>query len=302
MKNLLSKRSFNKSFSLFLILAFSSNLKSQDLNYQNLSKWFSYKEIADKVYVIDDHGSDNFYLIEGKDSALLIDNGIGVANVRDYASSLTALPLIVVNTHGHPDHVGANYQFPLVYAHPADFTMIDFFNNPEQRKNAKMNALKDTLFTDNITYKDINPKPTVLKPIKQGYVFDLGERKLEVIEVPGHSPGSICLLDKKNKLLFTGDNNNTLAWLFLDGCEPLEVYLQSLNKLNKRNAEFNTLYPGHGEPIDKTFIEEQIKCVENILNGSCDPTLYKSFAGNAQLCTYKRSSVAYNVDNLYIEK
>ena len=290
-----------------LIFVFGCNSKKHDAiskdQNQDLSKWFTSKEVAEKVFAIDDHGSDNFYLIEGSDSALLIDNGIGAASVRDYIASLTKLPIIVVNTHGHPDHSGANYQFPLVYGHPDDFAGTISYNTLAQRRNTIRNAHNDPLFSDYLVFKDtIGLKPTVLKPVREGRVFDLGNRKLEVIEVPGHTPGSICLLDKQNKLLFAGDNSNLLVWLFLNNSEPLEIYLQSLKKLNARNEEYNTIFPGHGDPIDKTFIEEQIGCVENILKGSCSPTNYQSTVGNALLCTYKRSSVAYSPNNLFIKK
>lgn len=293
----MNKKLLRKSVILILVLtSFCCQIvSSQTEQKQILSTWFNSKKIAEKVWVIDDHGADYFYLVEGKDSALLIDNGLGVANVRDYVSSLTKLPLIVVNTHGHPDHAGANYQFPIVYAGLSDIEQINNLNNPKQLRNRNKDSQvpKDILFEDTI-----NLKPTLMRSVEEGYVFNLGERQIEVIHVPGHTSGSICLLDRKNKLLFSGDNNNTIAWLFLENCEPLEVYLQSLKKLNRMNDAFNTLFPGHGEPLDKTFIEEEVKCVESILEGSCQPVSYESFAGNAQLCTYKRSKVAYNLDNL----
>jgi hydroxyacylglutathione hydrolase len=305
MKNTLLKKSWIALLAFFILLALNfgcSNPNQKKLN-PAYAKWFTIKKVADKVWSISDHGADNFYLVEGTDSALLIDNGIGVVNVRDFVSQLTNLPLIVVNTHGHPDHGGANYQFPLVYVHPADFELLDFFGTKEQRQKERMNMPKGDSIPKGILFPDtITLKPTVLRPIRQGYTFNLGNRKLEVIEVPGHTFGSICLLDAKNKLLFTGDNDNTLVWLFLEKCEPLEVYLESLKNLNKRKAEFDTLYPGHNMPIDKAFIDEQITCVENILNGQCQPKPYHSFVGDGMVCEYKRASVVYNPDNLRVKK
>jgi hydroxyacylglutathione hydrolase len=284
-------------------LGYNLKVQKYSKSKQQYAKWFTSKQIADKVWVISDHGADNFYLVEGDDSALLIDNGLGAVNVRDYVAMLTKLPVIVVNTHGHADHAGADYQFPIIYAHPADFNRIEQLSIPINRKTAQVIMLKGAQITDDILFTDtINLKPFLLKPITQGYVFDLGNRKLEVIEVPGHTAGSICLLDKQNKQLFTGDDNNSLVWLFLEECEPLEVYLQSLIKLNTRNKEFNTLFPGHGEPIDKTFIVEEISCVQNILNGSCKSEAYKTFVGDALLCTFKRSGVAYNSNNLRVKQ
>jgi glyoxylase-like metal-dependent hydrolase (beta-lactamase superfamily II) len=241
---------------------------------------FKAKLVAEKVWCIDDKGADNFYLVEGKDKALLIDTGTGAGHLKEYLVSLTKLPIIVANTHGHPDHAGGNFEFDQVYAHPADFEMIQKYGNQEKRAG------------------NANPKSTVLNSVKQGYQFDLGGRKLEVVEVPGHTKGSICLLDSRHRILFTGDNDNSLVWLFLKECTPLEIYLQTLEKLNQRAGEFETILPGHGIPLDKTFIGDQISCARKILNGTCPGKPYKSFAGDALVCTSGKAAIAFNPENL----
>ncbi len=207
---------------------------------------------------------------------------------------------MIANTHGHPDHAGGNFQFSEVYAHPLDFELIKQFSSKNYHENAIQRALKNNPDFESSFIKNIDTfkEPTIL-PVEAGYVFDLGNRKLEVIETPGHTKGSIVLLDAENKLLFTGDNNNTLVWLFLDGCLPLESYLQTLQKLNQRSKEFNHILPGHGDVIDKSFINEQIICAQNIISGACKGEKYESFAGSALSCSYKRASIAYNPDNIY---
>lgn len=264
--------------------------------------WFKATRVADRVWVIDDHGSDNMYLVEGKTKALLIDTGLGIGNLAKFVSSMTSLPVIVVNTHGHPDHAGGNFQFKTVFAHPADFERIRLFSGKEflksSRTRAQANAISGTVSLAEIEAS----QPAELQPIKDGYVFDLGDRKLEVIEVPGHTRGSVCLLDKANKLLFTGDDNNTLVWLFLKECEPLDVYLKTLEKLKARNAEYETILPGHGTPLASDFLDDQIACVRSILDGSCPAEPYTSFAGEGRLCRYKRAAVAFDPENLHSQK
>ncbi len=88
---------------------------------QNATSWYFTREIAARAWLIGDNGADNMYLIEGNDSSLLVDTGLGVADLASFVKKLTSKPLIVVNTHGHPDHAGANYQFEKVYVYPADF-------------------------------------------------------------------------------------------------------------------------------------------------------------------------------------
>jgi len=267
------------------------------LSGQRTSTWFSFKEIGKNVWVIDDHKAVNVYLIIGKDSSLVVDTGIGSADLHSLISKLTDKPLIVVNTHGHSDHAGGNYQFNKVYVHPLDSLNARICNLPENRLSAAKNMLrgeaplKDDMFNG-------TPIHTKLAPVHEGRLFNLGDRVIQVIETPGHTPGSICLLDMKNKLLFSGDNNNTLVWLFLNGCSPLHDYLKTLEKLSLRIKEFDTLFPGHGIPKPAAFINDQISCVKSILNGTCESVEYKSFAGDAMMCNFGQASVAYNPDNL----
>ncbi len=284
-------------FSMCSILAVTGPVCGQD---KAPGAWFKATQVADKVWVIDDHGNDNTYLVEGKNKALLIDTGIGIGDLAKFVHSLTSLPVTVVNTHGHPDHAGGNYQFKTVAAHAADFDMIKFFTSKENLKNNAQRVLAGPPIAGTVSVADIEAsQPAELQAVKQGDVFDLGGRKLEVVEVPGHTKGSICLLDAANKLVFTGDNDNSLVWLFLKDCTPLDVYLQSLEKLQARNAEYEKILPGHGTPLEKDFVGDQIACVRSILDGSCPAVEpYKSFAGNASLCRYKRAAVAFDPQKL----
>lgn len=264
--------------------------------------WFTVKEMADGVWRIDDHGRDNMYLVEGKKKALLIDTGTGVADLKGLVHSMTDLPTTVVNTHGHPDHCGGNHQFESAYAHPADFEAVRNFDNQKSHAEAIRQALKDLPELKDCILQDAdNFTEAALHPVKDGDVFDLGSRSLEVIEVPGHTPGSICLLDSTAGLLFVGDNNNAIVWLFLDNSLPVEAYLEVLLKQRKRAGAFHTILPGHGEPLNAAFLDEQIECARSILNGTCEDELYETFAGTARLCRYKRAGIAFDPDKVRIK-
>ena len=86
---------------------------------QQDSSWFTVREVAKDVWQIND-GGPNIYLIIGHDSALVVDTGNGAADLAGQIIKMTDKPLIVLNTHGHGDHTGANYQFEKVYVHEAD--------------------------------------------------------------------------------------------------------------------------------------------------------------------------------------
>jgi glyoxylase-like metal-dependent hydrolase (beta-lactamase superfamily II) len=122
--------------------------------------------------------------VEGSKKALLIDTGTGVADLKTYVESITKLPVIVVNTHGHPDHCGSNYLIDTVYAEPVDFEMIKYFNSSEYRKGNLENAGKEfPEFKQNILNDAENTKCAYLEAVEEGYVFDLGDRELNVIAV-----------------------------------------------------------------------------------------------------------------------
>ena len=64
------------------------------------------------------------FLLAGRDRAVLLDTGFGTCDYKKMAASVTALPVDVINTHGHLDHVSQNYAFDRAYLHPADETVF----------------------------------------------------------------------------------------------------------------------------------------------------------------------------------
>jgi glyoxylase-like metal-dependent hydrolase (beta-lactamase superfamily II) len=259
--------------------------------------WHSVTELAPKTWVIDDHGADNIYLLEGSEKALLIDTGLGAADLVSTVKKLTGKPVLVVNTHGHPDHSGANYQFDKIFMQQADIEAAKMFSTAEMRKNAGGSMLNGQKPADSEIYK-VQEKNPVYEAVTDGFEFDLGDRIIKVMETPGHTPGSICLLDVKNKLLFSGDNNNTLVWLFLENCRPLSEYLITLENQAAQLDRFTTLYPGHGPAMESSFVKDQVGCVKSIISRTCESQPYESFAGNAKVCSFGNAMVAYNPDNL----
>jgi hydroxyacylglutathione hydrolase len=278
-----------------LLSATTLSAQSKD----SIPPWFITTKVAEKIWRIEDHGADNLYLVEGSKKALLIDTGLGAADISKFVHTLTQLPVVVVNTHGHPDHAGGDYQFPEVYANPRDFEVIFRYGSPEGHQLAWQNMLRGVEIPQSrLLNQPSDWKPARLLPVKQGFIFDLGDRKLEVLEVPGHTQGSICLLDCKNKILFTGDTNNPQVWHFLKESTVLSTFLQTLEGEKKRQAEFETMLPGHGTALQKDFIDEQIACVKSILHGNCKGEPFPTWLGDARLCRFKRAAIVFNAEKV----
>ena len=219
------------------------------------------------------------YLLEGSESALLIDTGMGLGDLRGLVRTLTAKPVTVVNTHAHLDHFGANGQFESFCFHEADKEVFTLHTNPEYLKKMAEEMLPSYLLRP---AKMLFPKfykqltaPTPGEPsfyIQDGHLFELGGRTLEVIHTPGHSAGSVCLLDRDRGLLFGGDMAVAMGVLLhLDGSTSLEIFLSSMKKLEARAGEFEHIYSGHHiRPITKSWITDYIQCAQGLLDGSLE--------------------------------
>jgi glyoxylase-like metal-dependent hydrolase (beta-lactamase superfamily II) len=137
-----------------------------------------------EVIKIDEHSwriEDNVvrvFLFAGTQRALLVDTGFGTGNLRQIVESLTDKPVMLVNTHADDDHTGCNALFDEAYMHPSEMAF----------------------------YFEKAPSGTPVRPLWEGDVIDLGSRRFEVILIPGHTPGSIALLDRENALLVSGDS------------------------------------------------------------------------------------------------
>lgn len=286
---------------LFVILLLSVNTFAQSISNKEITELgFTAKLVAEGVWLIDDHRNDNMYLVEGNENALLIDTGIGAGDLKKFVKSITDLPIIVVNTHAHGDHVNGNFQFPEVYIHPKEFNDVKRTLTKENRNTVINNMINSNPEYDKNNILEVNDyQVPVLKPIEEGFIFDLGNRKLEVIEVPGHTPGSICLLDRENKLLFSGDNNCIHIWLFMYNSTTVETYMESLQKLMSYSEHFDLILPGHLEPMGKDYLDEVHACISNILYRECEPKPYQTFGDNVRHCTYKRAIVAFNPERIF---
>lgn len=230
------------------------------------------------------------FLVEGEKKALLIDCLMGIKGLKEIVHSLTDLPIELVVTHGHLDHLGGVFEFGSCYLHPADYGFVDseMLSLPS-RMDATNNQLKffgggKELAEDEF----VQNCPIECKPLAQGMVFDLGGRALEVIEVAGHTAGSVCFLDRKTGDFFAGDACNSNTLIISPFSTTISVYLASLKALKKRQAEIENFYCFHGvTPVSSSCIDDNIENCENILAHK-DDHVPASFMGNAAFLSNER--------------
>lgn len=201
-------------------------------------------KINEGTWRIED-GGVRFFLLAGEKKALLIDSGMQVHNAKEIAEGLVDLPIELLNTHADRDHVGSNEEFD------------SFYMNPAEASN----------------YYNTNKMTGTIIPVTDGDIIDLGGRELEIITLPGHTPGSIAVLDKNNRALISGDPIQD-GDIFMFGVQrEIHAYLLSLEKLKKQKDRFDTIYPSHGTfPVGPELIDALQEGARRVLAGEIQGT------------------------------
>ncbi len=212
---------------------------------------FATRQILDDLYQIA-LGGDMvcMYVLVGRDKALVVDTETmteqdGV-KIVDRVKAITDKPLLVVNTHSHGDHTAANAQFGEVHASAVAVE--------ELKANAKRRGTE-------VGY--------TLKPLKNGDLLDLGDRQVEVIDIPAHSAGSIALFDRKAGYLFTGDEIDPGQVVGLNPDNIGRHYANMKMLYEKYYDKITHLVPAHnGAPVSKRYVKYFMDLDAKIIAGT----------------------------------
>lgn len=219
-------------------------------------------KLDDKTWVINFmNGTENMYLLEGDDKALLIDTGYGVGNLRAYVEKLTDKPILVANTHYHPDHAAGNGEFEQVY--------MSRGSELDKASVEEPGAVPfDITKLPHADYKKIY--------IGEGDRIELGNRTIEVLDVrPAHCNSSLFYLDRGHRMFFCGDDMEAAQVnLFDNSKNPYITYnlktiftnfLENTKKILSYADEFDYLLPNHnGAPIAKSYLNDYIDLIHAI--------------------------------------
>lgn len=232
--------------------------------------YFKSEKISDTVTRIYGIAGELMYLVEGTQSAALIDTGSGVGSLKTYIESLTHKPYIILLTHGHVDHaMGApEFQVP-VYMNVADNILCDDNSDMEVRKGylAASDKLKDVAEEDFIPIRQGE-----YLPLKHGDTFDLGGITLEAFECSGHTLGSMVILLREERTLLLGDACNTFTFIFDEYSASVTDYMEKLKDLKAQTeGKFDRVYLSHGDGDGpKEILDNVIQVCEEVINGKSD--------------------------------
>lgn len=195
-------------------------------------------QMNENTWRIED-GMVRMFLLTGTKEALLVDSGMQTPNAKEIAEGITDLPVKLINTHADRDHISGNEAFEAFY--------MSLKEEQLYRSNGKMG--------------------TVL-PVQQGDIIDLGDRPLEIIDLPGHTPGSIAILDVNNRVLIGGDSIQDGRIFMFGEHRNLPNYIESLEKLSAYEGRFDTVYASHSSvEVAPDIIPKLIAGAKQILAG-----------------------------------
>ncbi|MBO4473334.1 MAG: MBL fold metallo-hydrolase [Clostridiales bacterium] len=211
-------------------------------------------KINDTTWRIEDSGV-RFLLLCGTEKAALIDTGMTSPDAKEIAEGLTDLPLLLINTHADPDHISGNSAFP------------EFYMSPNEEEN----------------YRNFKGQGTIL-PVKEGDIIDLGDRVLRIIDIPGHTPGSIAILDEKNRVLTSGDTVQDGKIFMFGPMRDLDKFIESLKHLSEFEDQFDEIYPMHGSfPVSPELIGQLKEGAEQVRAGKVSGKEVEFFGNKALL-------------------
>ncbi|MDO4333402.1 MAG: MBL fold metallo-hydrolase [Eubacteriales bacterium] len=218
--------------------------------------------------------ADNWlYLIEGPQKAIFIDNGYGIGDLKGLGESLTGKPVICAVTHSHGDHVGGNPQWEEIYCHKYCAEMLEMQAIDYEGWWKKFNHVGEAQHRHYYRDEDVIPyRPYRALHLENHSIINLGDDyDLELIHVGGHAPGLSCFLDKKSRILYSGDAvfesrrkglalglNSAKPGVLHPECMGISYCAKQMEKLAERVKEFDYVMAGHG------YVDSPAQCVTDI--------------------------------------
>ena len=248
------------------------------------------KQLTPRVFLMDDNHEATGYLICGDERVLVVDTMNGYADIKAIAATVTDKPVTVINTHGHPDHILGNVWFSRALIAKEDLPIVE-------------HLVREPRFQEACRQYGFSMPP--FDTVKEGDVIDLGGAHCEVIALPGHTPGGICVLYREERILFTGDSINRHLWMQLDESLSLAETLKNLERIAWVKEKADHILHGHAQGFESiTLYDEMTNGIRELVNqhgteATDKDEEYSWFGGKALQHRFAENSViVYTKDKL----
>lgn len=228
------------------------------------NNYFTIYQINDHIYQLKDPMGVLTTLVIGKEQALLVDTTYGIGDLKAAVTNLTTLPLIVVNSHGHMDHSGGNYQFDEVLINERDFELCQKHNSLKKRNENIETAAQNNILPSDFRINSYLAQRAGNLKILDTEIFDLGDLTVKIVNLQGHTKGSIGFLLVEDNLLITTDAICPWVWLFLEESTSVKVYIETLQRALTLPFTGFLLGHGTGQVMPKEIINEYLKVAREI--------------------------------------
>jgi glyoxylase-like metal-dependent hydrolase (beta-lactamase superfamily II) len=267
--------------------------------------WYDVTRLTDRSYRIDEGGDYGMFLIEGEERSILVDAAAGVGDLYGLVTALVETPITLVLTHTHWDHIGAASQFDDVRVSPAelpsdgrvtlDSLTDEFLERPARFVERWLDHGYE--LPDGVDPEAYEIEPADATALSVDEPIDLGDRTLEVVPLPGHSPGQIGLLDPATETLYGGDviHYEYNLYIMFEDCD-LDAYIESLERVRmlRDDGAFETLATSHNDPLsgdELTIVDDLLEGLREIAAGEREYEVVETDYGPARSYQIGRSKV-----------
>lgn len=216
--------------------------------------WFDINKLDDKTYIISEnkhYEETNIYFLVGKNFNVCIDCGMGLHKIGPILDELDKKERSVILTHSHWDHLGNVDQFSKVYIHKKAKEVRSrggYIPLEKVKKDIVKNVHAEYIPGDFIAEEYQISSVRDSEEISDGDVISTGDRELEIIYTPGHTPGSISIFEENTGYLFVGDFLYSGAlYCTADNNDP-DAYYESLIRLSQKGGKISKMLSGHYQP------------------------------------------------------
>jgi len=241
--------------------------------------WFSLTWVTGRTAVLTEPHMDellraSLWYLRGRDRDLLVDTGNGVGALAPFLTRLARAgrrDIVCVCTHAHIDHIGGFHEFERRLLHPAEQDMATTVRNgaplaPAMWSEdilaglAESGFLPPPVLVDAIPYPGFDPMTFHPEPaapthlVRGGDEIDLGDRRFSIVDLPGHTPGSIGLIDHEERALVSGDAVYDGGLIDTLPESDVEAYLRTMEVLC--TLDVDVVYPGHGWPFGRARLRD----------------------------------------------